>query len=107
MITASVIKEKGEFLYHPNSKICIRNREDLSNDQRKIEMISPEELEYAILETVRLTYGGYEEDIIKEVGNSFGYSRITKNINDAIKIIIGKLIKKDRLDLNDGKLGIN
>ena len=105
MLKSSIIEIRDDFLYYPNSVVLVRNREDLSNDQRKIEMISPEELKEAILETVKLTYGGDKENIIKEVGSLFGYSRVTENIFDSIHTIVKELIKDGKIELNDGKLG--
>lgn len=97
---------KNNFLYKVDSEVTVRNRESLSNDLKKIDMIAPEEIQKAIIETIKLTYGGDFESIIKEVGNNLGFNRVTENIFDSIKIEVDACIKEEEIILNDGKLNL-
>lgn len=71
--------------------------------KRTIDDIPKEEICNGIIEIIRIQFSLYSEDLVKEVSRLFGYSRITENIESAIKLGIYYATKKGRIVVKDDR----
>ena len=93
----SVIKKK-DFLWKPEQiNLEIRNRIALSNNERKIEYIAPEEIQVGILNQIKFSFSISDDELIALVGNMFGFSRVTENIYSEIKKNITTLLRNSKI----------
>ncbi len=97
-IDAGFIVRRGPFLWRPSMKQPkLRSRSGLPNVSRHIRLIAPAEIELAISEVVRSSYGIQREMIPNEVCKLFGFKRTTSDMNAVVDHIVTKL-------LNDGRI---
>ena len=91
------IQMKGDFLYWTAQKqITVRDRSDLPNASRKLELIAPEEIETAIKQVVSDAFGIERNDLPREVCRLFGFG-ISKNMQQQINKVVDGMIKRKRL----------
>ena len=70
------VEIKGKFLYWTEQEeITVRDRSELPNASRKIELIAPEEIEMAIKQVVSAAFGIDRADLAPEVCKLFGIKR--------------------------------
>jgi len=82
---ANLVVRRGEFLYWPEHKeVEARDRSLLANSDRDVRFISPEELDKAILSTLRVAVGASKADIVNGVKQIFGYARTPNELGPAI-----------------------
>jgi hypothetical protein len=100
---------ESEFLYeNEDKKVEIRDRSNLPNTHKKIQNVPPEEIQQALLETIRNAFSIPTEEAISEALSKLGFGRATQKAREVIgKEIIklkadGKIKKEqDRLVLAD------
>lgn len=99
----SDVKRIGDFLWDKNmSSPEIRSRSD-SNVNKKLQLISPEEIAIAIMKVVKETYGADEELIASSAFQLFGFARVTEDMKVVIRSILEDLaanhvlVKKGRM----------
>lgn len=99
------IVEKGEFLYSKQQQaVPIRNRSHMDSADKKFEWIAPEELEQALLDTVRLGFSMSWADATSGALNMLGFSRATARISSIIEDRIHSLVSERRLVNTDDVL---
>ena len=98
------ISRDDEFLIHKNSKIVLRNRQNVQSlGLRKSEMLPPQEIAVGIIKVVKNNLGATEEEVIISISRSLGFKAtsgtLRKVISDIIKMLIstGILLKEDEL----------
>ena len=90
----SVIK-KGGFLWKPNMRQPIlRSRSELPSASRKLEFIAPEEIEVAMVEVIKASYGIRKEDIPSEVCSLFGFQRVTEAMRSIVDKVSSKMLSE-------------
>jgi hypothetical protein len=93
----TLIKKK-DFLWKPEQRdVMIRNREKLSNNERKIEYIASEEIQNGMKSQVRSPFSISDDELISLIANMLGFSRVTENIHSELKRNITSLLKKSEL----------
>ena len=91
------IEMKGDFLYRTaQEQVPVRNRDDLPNASRKLELIAPEEIEMAIKQVVSDAFGIERNDLPREVCRLFGFG-ISKNMQQQINKVVDGMIKRKQL----------
>lgn len=96
------IKKQGDFLYSTHSlEPRLRSRESLPNASRKIELIAPEEISFAVVKVVSSSFGMKQNHIPEEVCRILGFSRVSKDIREHIDKIVAGMIIDERL-INQG-----
>lgn len=92
-IRDKMFSEKNGFLYAPEDRaITVRDRSDLGNSEKKIELIAPEELEQAICETVRAGFSMSMGEAISGALALLGFSRATAKMASLMEERIQALI---------------
>ena len=92
------IKIKGDFLYwKAQEHVTVRDRSDLPNASRKLELIAPEEMEAAIKQVVSDAYGIERADLPREVCRLFGFKSATENMQRQVNKVVDGIIKGERL----------
>lgn len=81
-----------------------RNRSLLDIPERKIELISPEELDAVLMQVVRTGFSINQDDAIFAAVDMLGFGRATSNIAAAFASRIDSLIAAGTLDRDEGRL---
>lgn len=78
-------RHRDGFVYSANGQdVQIRNRAQLEAAERKIELVAPEEIDLALLETVTLEFSMATEDAVSGALSLLGFGRATaKNLRGA------------------------
>ena len=99
------IEMRGEFLYWTEQEqIPIRDRSELPNASRKLELIAPEEIQAAIKQLVADTLGIEQDDLSREVCKLFGFKTASANMRQHVNRIINWMIKHGHLKEKGGSL---
>ena len=101
-LTAAVkrkrVKMRGDFLWGPEMETpTVRDRSDLPAQQRKIELIAPEEIDQALLSTVRRAFGIGVDGAILEASKSLGFARTSAGMGETIRARVRELLKRGAL----------
>ena len=92
------VRIKEQFLYwSKQEEVTVRDRSELPNTSRKLELIAPEEIEVAIKQVVSAAFGIEREELVREVPKLFGIKRATANIQQGVDIVVERLIKDGKL----------
>jgi hypothetical protein len=67
---------KGDFLSLPGRPPVVRDRSRLSNDERRIEWISDEEIEVGLLQITKDSLGASREQVAGAVWRLMGFARM-------------------------------
>jgi very-short-patch-repair endonuclease len=104
---AGLFHFSGGFVYA--DKTCtavVRNRGELEAAERKIEWVSPEELDTALLEVVRMGFSISQEAAVSGALESLGFGRVTANISSVMNTRVDRLLKTKKMTRQDEKLVI-
>ncbi len=97
------IKEK--FLYWTEQEqIVVRDRCELPNASRKLELIAPEEMEMAIRLVVSEAYGIDRDDLPHATCRLFGFKKVNWDMQDQVEVVIHKMIERGELTEKAGSL---
>lgn len=95
----------GGFVYADKTRSAtVRNRGALEATERKIEWISPEELDAALLEVVRMGFSISQDAAVSGAFESLGFGRVTTNLASVMNERIEALVKTQRLVRKEDKL---
>ena len=99
------IEIRGEFLYWTEQEpIPIRDRSELPNASRKLELIAPEEIQAAIKQLVADAFGIEQDDLAREVCKLFGFRTASANMRQQVNQVINQMIKHEHLKEKGGSL---
>jgi very-short-patch-repair endonuclease len=83
------------FLSTPGAVVTVRDRSAVQSEAlRKPEMLPPQEIEVAILDTVQKNFGASPDEIIQTVSRSFGFKATSSQLRDVIQLKIDTLIEQ-------------
>ena len=92
------IKIKGDFLYWTeHGEATVRDRGELPNASRKLELIAPEEIQMAIKQVVTNAFGIERDDLAREVCKLFGFKSATENMQRQVNKVVDGMIKAEQL----------
>ncbi len=95
----------GGFAYTDTSRIAkVRNRSALASSERKIEWVSPEEMDAALLEVIRLGFSISQDAAVSSALDSLGFGRATANISSAMKVRVDRLLEGNHLKRQEDML---
>jgi hypothetical protein len=98
-------RQRDGFVYSVNGQgVQIRNRAQLEASERKIELVAPEEMDLALLETVTLGFSMASEDAVSGALSLLGFGRATAKISGVLEARLDKLTNTGRLAAVDGML---
>ncbi len=96
---------KDKFLYRTEHQyITVRNRDELPNASRKLELIAPEEIQEAIKLIVSESCGIEQDDLPHETCKLFGFKKVNENMRQGVKVIINEMIQNGELIERTGSL---
>lgn len=88
------VKIRGEFLYWTGQEhVSVRNRSELPNASRKLELIAPEEIQIAIKQLVSDSFGIEQDDLSREVCKLFGFVTVSANMRQKVEEAINEMIE--------------
>lgn len=94
-IKAGLIKRQGDFLWHPEMIVpAIRDRSNLPSSSRKLEFISPEEMQLAVKKVVENSIAIQPDFAVPFVAKLFGYLRVTEDMKKEIVQRIDEALTK-------------
>lgn len=104
-VNYGMVKQSGEFLWPKITRpLEIRDRSTLPPASRKLELISREEIAFAVEKIVASSLGIERDEVIINVLRLFGFSKTSDDQKITIDMEITNLISKNRLIQNDGHL---
>ena len=107
LILKNCLKEKDRFFSMHDTELQVRNRAYLNNFYRDIQYIAPDEIKLAIKLLTEKSFGANKDDLIKEVGTTFGFGRVTNNIYSTIEKNLKQLLKKGELKVEAGNIFVD
>jgi hypothetical protein len=100
-----VIDLRGGFVYAiGGNPISVRDRSSFSPAERKIELVAPEEVDGALLESVRLGFSLAPDEAIASAMNLLGFGRVTQKIAGVVEDRLVQLSKVGMLVKSNGAL---
>jgi very-short-patch-repair endonuclease/DNA polymerase III delta prime subunit len=103
----SIFHFSSGFVYLDKTKqAAVRNRSALDSSEKKIEHVSPEELDAALLEVVRMGFSIEQDAAITGALDLLGFGRATANISDAVRTRLAFLLNKGLIKKDDGRLAV-
>lgn len=101
------IRRKGDFLCKPGKvSLEIRSREKAPETSRDLRLIAPEEIQEAIIEVIKASYGISEDELPSEVCGLFGFARVSGQMQSIIDKNIEELKRKQKVVKEEGFLVI-
>jgi hypothetical protein len=93
-------EKRNEFLWAiESSPVRIRDRSDCPPQQKKIELVAPEEICAAIEQASEQSFGLLEEDVAVAACRLLGFARVTEEMRATVEEQRDHLINKGRLEL--------
>lgn len=94
----SLVKRKGEFLWRAKRQtVRLRSRSSLPNASRRLELIPPQEIELAIGQVIKSSYGMGQDEIPVEVARLFGFQRVTDRMRSIIESVMRKMSRGKKI----------
>ncbi len=95
---SSGVQIRGEFLYWTEQgKITVRDRSELPDASRKLELIAPEEIETAIKQVVLGAFGIDRDELTREVCWLFGFKPASAKMRQEVEKVVERLIEEGHL----------
>ena len=92
------IKKRGDFLWAAgNWSPEVRDRSGLPQQERRLELVAPEELREAIIVGVKNSYTVSRDDAVRGASALLGFKRLSQDMRDSILASLGELIKAGTL----------
>ena len=97
-VRSDSVETKGQFLYWTEQvEVAVRDRSELPNASRKIELIASEEIEVAIKQVVSDSFGIEREELTREVCRLFGFRSVSRDIRRGVEKVVDGLVKDGQL----------
>ncbi|QED38999.1 DUF3320 domain-containing protein [Antarcticibacterium arcticum] len=98
----------NNFIYVDESKeIEIRDRSLLPISYKNIEHVPPEEIQKAIFETIEMSFSISQTEVISETLSKMGFGRATLKASNIVKSEIKKLIRSQKIKMEQERLIIS
>lgn len=102
------IIRKGDFIWDAEMKNpTVRDRSNLPASSKKIEFVSPEEIQLAILKEVKKGFTLGEDEAISNAARSMGFLRVTAHAKKIFQTNIKQLLNDQQILINDNLISIN
>jgi hypothetical protein len=75
----------------------LRDRSNLPNSSRKLELVAPEEIALAVAQTVARSLGIDRHEVPGPVARLLGFAKVTANMRSRIDSQIGQMVEDGRL----------
>lgn len=106
--TSGLIKTKGDFLWNPAMETpVIRERSNLPPSSKRLQYISPEEMELAIKKVVESSVAIQPDAAVPFVAKLFGFARVTEEMRKEILGWIDLAVTAEIVKSDGGFLKIN
>jgi len=93
-----LIRRRGKFLWSPDmGHPKLRSRVLIPSSYRKMELIAPEEIELAIQEVIKASYGIGMDELPGEVCRLFGFQRVTESMTSSVEKAVRRLLKEGEI----------
>lgn len=98
-----MLRFNNEFLYAMDGlAIRVRNRSELNPADRKIEWVAPEEIDEALLQSIRLGFSLSMDEAVSSALNLLGFGRATQRISTAVEDRLALLLEKNQVSFASG-----
>ena len=102
-----IVRAKEFLSVASSTSIVPRNRSRLPAAMRRFDLVSPSEIEAAILAVVERSFGSTAEEIPAQASKLLGFTRLTDENRDKFEAILAALVAAGRLDQRGNHLHIN
>ena len=101
-VNRRMFEQRKEFLYAVGGEpVGARDRSLFAPADKKIEWVAPEEIDAALLESVRLGFTLNMEEAVSSTISMLGFGRATQKIAAAVEDRLNNLIKTNRVVMTD------
>ena len=98
-VQRGMVRFQGDFVYGTYGvQVVPRDRSAFSAAEKKIELVAPEEIDAALLESVRLGYSLSVDDAVSSAMGLLGFGRATQKIASTAEGRLDRLIAAGALD---------
>lgn len=97
LVRQGIVVTEGEFVLYKDMEIKVRNRLCLAANERKFDLIYNGEIEMSACEVVKDTYSISEDDLVKSIAETLGFSATSKAMKIKIQGVLNQLIETERL----------
>ena len=92
------IEIRGDFLYlNEQRQVIARDRSELPNASRKLELIAPEEIGAAIKAVVSNAFGIEREELAREVCRLFSFKSVSGQMRQRVEIVVDEMTERGEL----------
>lgn len=98
---------KGFLWTNEPAPVQVRDRSDFPPQQKKIELVAPEEICAAIEQAVKESYGIAAEDVAVSACRRLGFARVTEDMRATVEEQRDTLVTRGRLELRGETLVLN
>lgn len=106
-VRRKLLHRSGSFIYQDESRAAtLRNRGELGTSEKKIELVSPEELDMALIEIIRSGFSMTQDAAVSGSLELLGFGRATAKIGGIVNARIDTLLKDRRLKLENSRLAL-
>ncbi|MEB3327798.1 MAG: DUF3320 domain-containing protein, partial [Candidatus Sericytochromatia bacterium] len=89
---------RGDFVYMAGqAEIKVRDRADLPPSEKNLDLVSPEELDLALLDRARLGFTLSEPELIAAALSLLGFSRATQKATETLRARLEALVQSGKL----------
>lgn len=104
-VTKKTVRRNGVFLWSPDmTKPAVRDRSALESADKKLDMVSAEEIREALSKAVELGFSLSQEDAVSEALRLLGFQRVTSQAKERLEVQVEALIEQGELKLQGGFL---
>ncbi len=98
--------EERFFYWTQQQCVTVRDRGALPSSSRKLEFISPEEIELAVKAVVSDSLGIERSDLPREVSRLFGFKSMSEDMRHTIESVVNRMIERGELTARGDSLVI-
>lgn len=103
-VRQNLISRDGDFLWDPTGQVQIRDRSAVPAEERKAEWLPPSELDLALLEIVKRSFGISPAEATNAAWRLLGYARCTPAMDEIGRLRISKLAESRQVLLENSIL---
>ena len=104
-VRSGAIRAQGSFLWLKDmEQPHLRDRANLANPSRRLELIAPEEIAIAIETIVEDSYGIQPNEVPGPAVRLFGFMRVTEDMRNRVDSVVDEMTKDGRLVMQGGLL---
>lgn len=106
-VSRNTFHRAGSFVYQDKARSArLRSRESLASSEKKIEYVSPEEIDLALLSAIQSGFSLAIDEATSGALALLGFGRATSKISDVVQQRLGKLHEAGQVRMEQGRFRV-